>query len=615
MLQEVEDQLIFFKWKDIFSRTAALALLVSIVLLMFDFTVFADSEITAKISASDKIVHSGAEFTLSVELSSAPNSDVAAEIETGKKTLQVTIPAGETKGSIKIKAGKHSRTSLETYSVKSNAAFVTEGRGQVEVKVLPKPEISFNASFIMAVVDKKVYVYFKCKNASEMSVPLPISLRTNEGKILKKFTVDSNNSSFQYALTVEKDWVLPYALKVYNEITGSVCVSIPVMVTDLNRSGIRKVETTEKKIALGFDCGYNNVYTDYILDMLDEYDAKATFFVTGFFCKGFPEQLKKIHERGHEIGNHTMNHLRMNTLSLEEVYEEIKGVNDMVYENIGIYPVIMRPPYGNANTNVVAISRMAGCETVFWTMDSYDWDPEKSADFIIKRATEGMGEGCILLFHNSAPKTKKTLKTILEDYKAKGLKIVSISELLYDGHYLIDEKGTQKLDPDYQQVKGDELLSAGNYTVTVSGNETQSKIAVKPVFNDESVSVKKKDIEKIQKDSSLIEVRYDFGDTVSAPVKYGDHLGQATFSYNNEVWFTADMIAQSDVAITGRIPEDAPEVVREDISLSEITDDSDFLGIPFTLAINIGILLLAFLIMIPAFMQNKQHNPNKTKES
>ena len=108
-----------------------------------------------------------------------------------------------------------------------------------------------------------------------MKTPLPISLRTNEGKILKEYTVDPLNYSFQYALTVENDWAFPYALNVYNEITGSVCASIPVMVNDPDRRGIRRVETTEKKIALGFDCGYNNVYTDYILDTLDEYDAKA----------------------------------------------------------------------------------------------------------------------------------------------------------------------------------------------------------------------------------------------------------------------------------------------------------------------------------------------------
>lgn len=584
-------------------RVIVLAVLLIFVVSLCDVSVFCDGEITAKLSASESVVHSGAEFTLSVELSSAARNDTQTQVGIGDRTLSVMIPAGDTKGSVRIKAGNYSKTSVEKYSLLSDSAFTTDGKGDVEIKVLPGPVVSFNASFLMAVVGKKVNVYFKCKNASEMKTPLPISLRTNEGKILKEYTVDPLNYSFQYALTVENDWAFPYALNVYNEITGSVCASIPVMVNDPDRRGIRRVETTEKKIALGFDCGYNNVYTDYILDTLDEYDAKVTFFVTGFFCKGFPEQLKKIHDRGHEIGNHTMNHLRMNSLPIEEVYKEIQGVNQMVYDNIGVYPVIMRPPYGNANSSVVAVSRMLGCETVFWTTDSYDWDPKKSADFIIQQSTEGMGEGCILLFHNSAPKTKKTLRTILDDYKAKGLKIVSVSELLYDGHYQIDEKGTQKPDPDYQSVKGDELLGAGKYTVNVSGKETNARIDLKPLFADVAVYKKKEDIARIKNDPSLVSVKYDFGDSVTAPIREGDTLGKATFTYNNEIWFTADMVAQSGVDGQGRVEHGMNQ--DHSVSRSDLPDDSIRQGIPVTIAVNTGILFLAFIVMM-FVMSNKK---------
>ena len=587
-----------------FRRATSFILLFSFVFSMTGITAFSDGEITAKLTSSSKTVHSGEEFSLSVKLSSPARSDVAASVTSGKKTLTITVPAGETVGSVKTRAGKYGKSAVESYSLSANAAFATEGKGTVAVTVLPKPVISFNADYITAVAGKKINVYFKCKNASEMSVSLPVTLRTNEGKILQKYTIDKDHSSFQAALTVEKDWVLPYGLNVFNEKTGSSCASIPVMVIDPDRKGIRKVKTTEKKIALGFDCGYNNVYTDYILDTLDEYDAKVTFFVTGFFCTKFPQQLKKIHDRGHEIGNHTMNHLRMNNLSEGEVYKEIKGVNDMVYKNVGISPAIMRPPYGNANSNVVAISRMLGCETVFWTEDSYDWDPKKSADYIIERATNVMDEGCILLFHNSAPKTKQTLKTILDDYKAKGLQIVSISELLYDGHYLIDAKGTQEPDPNYEQAKGDELLGTGNYEVNVAGNEAECRIAVKPVFADESVYMKKKDISRIKKDPSLMTVKFDFGETVPAPVKTGDSLGKATFSYQNKVWFTADMIAQSDVDVTGRIPTEEEPITA--VTPSDVTADTKRQGIPLTIAVNAGILLLAFVLMLPLIIKKKK---------
>ena len=383
----------------------------------------------------------------------------------------------------------------------------------------------------------------------------------------------------------------------YNELTGTKCASIPVMVTDASKPGIRRVDTTEKKIALGFDCGYNNVYTDYILDTLDEYDAKVTFFVTGFFCKGFPDQLKKIKERGHEIGNHTMNHLRMNELSTEEVYSEIKGVNDMVHDIVGISPKIMRPSYGAGNSRVVAISRMLGCETVFWTEDSYDWDPEKTADYIINRSTKNMGEGCILLFHNSAPKTKKTLKKILDDYKAKGLKVVPISELLYDGNYTIDAKGLQKPDSSLKKITAAELLSGREFTVNVTGaSAEQTKLELSPLFSEEPVWKNKKDVEKIQSDPSLMTVSYDFGDTVSAPVKSGDTIGKASFSYGDEVWFTADMTAAEDVDL----PDERPAVSSRDVKVSDadIAPEEGDHTVVYYLEIAFAVVALVILMII-----------------
>ena len=322
-----------------------------------------------------------------------------------------------------------------------------------------------------------------------------------------------------------------------------------------------------------------------------------TFFVTGFFCKGFPDQLKTIYDRGHEIGNHTMHHLRMNELTAEEVYSEIDGVNQMVHDSLGIYPKIMRPSYGSANYQVVAISRMLGCETVFWTEDSYDWDPDKSAEYIINRATKNMGEGCILLFHNSAPKTKETLRAILDDYKAKGLKIVPISELLYDGNYVIDADGVQKPDPDLQTVSGEELLGERKFTVNVTGaSSDRTELALKPVFVESTVIKNKKDIEKIKADPSLMTVSYDFGDTVNAPIQSGDTLGKATFSYNNEVWFTAEMTAAHDIAL----PDVSSDISPTDTKASDIDPPSPSkgYGTPFILGANVAILAIAALTFL-----------------
>ena len=585
----------------------SLLLLLSLLFSMFNMSVFAEGNLTASLKVSEATVHSGTKFTLTVELSSAAANDIDAEISDGKKTYSVRIPSGGQSGSVEMTAGKSDKAVVKTYTLNSSSAFTSE-KSTVSVRILPKPAITFNASFLMASVGKQIKVYFKCKNATQMTVALPISLRAHDGTVLQQYSVDTSHTSFEYSLKIDKDWEFPYSLEVHNELTDTTCATIPVMVTDLNKPGIRKVETTEKKIALGFDCGYNNKFTDYILDTMDEYDAKVTFFVTGFFCKGFPDQLTKIHERGHEIGNHTMQHLRMANLPPEDIYKEIQGVNDLVREATDVSPVIMRPPYGSAGATVVAISRMTGCETVFWTMDSYDWDPKVSADEIIERATKNMGEGCILLFHNSAPKTKQTLKVILDDYKAKGLKIVPVSELLYDGHYLVDEKGTQKPDPNYVKITGSELVNGRKFTVKAEGDGINAELKLNPVFSGDAIYRDKNDIAKIQADQSLLVVSYDFGEPVSAPVKKGETIGNATFSYNHQVWFTAEMHAANDV-----LKDDEKQTGKKLPSSEALVSPSDTAPktYPTDVYIGINVLIIGLVFLVacyrPAILSSRRH--------
>ena len=600
------------------SRTLASVLIFAMVFTAFGSISFAGGDINATLKASSSTVHSGSKLTLSVELSSAAAQDISAEISAGKKTITITVPAGSTVGTTEIKAGSYSKKTVQTFQLNENSHFSISEKGAAKVTVLSKPNMSFNADFLMAVVGKKFNIYCRCKNASERTLPLPISLRTRDGKVLENYTIDKTHSSFQYAVTIDKDWEFPYSLEIHNELTDSACSRIPVMVCDTKKPGIRKVDTSENKIALGFDCGYNNKFTDYILDTLDEYNAKATFFVTGYFCTKFPEQLKKIHERGHEIGNHTMNHKDLNKLSLSEAYQEIQGVNDLVYQTVGLNPVVMRPPHGACDSNAVAISRMAGCETVFWTMDSYDWDTTKSAETIISRSTKDMGKGCIMLFHNSAPKTKQTLKAILDDYKAKGLEIVSVSELLHKGHYTIDDKGLQMPDPDYSQISGADLMSGRSFSVNValpSGENTVLRL--NPVFDGSVVYKSKSDIDKIKADPSLMSVSYDCGETVNAPVKAGDKVATASFSYNNDVWFTAEMMASSDVGLTPDTDADSTDAVSDtDISVSP-TDDTPvakFQSDNRTLILLNGSILVIFIAVMTLILAvKKQKSKHKTQ--
>ena len=297
--------------------------------------------------------------------------------------------------------------------------------------------------------------------------------------------------------------------------------------------------------------------------------------------------LKEIHKRGHEIGNHTMRHRSLPTLTDEEVYKEVDGVNQAVYKKVGVTPKVLRPPYGSGNYNVHNIIRMAGCEVIYWSHDSLDWDPERTASEIINRATNNIDGGSIVLFHNSAPKTEQTLRKILDKYKELGLEIVPVSELIYHNYFTIDKLGHQKLKKGYAAVKPSELL--GDYTpsIPVTGaaapDQPPVPLALKPAFDDRSQVRTTEDIAKIKENPSLLEIQYDCGDTIAAPVQAGDRIGTATFCYKNEVWFKAEVTAAQDIPVyeppkeepvgsADVSPSDAENAGRDNHSLAYVMD-------------------------------------------
>lgn len=513
-------------------------------------TVMAEGEPVVTLSVSEGTVHSGATFTLFATLSAACANDIRVAVSDGSRTLEVPVAAGESSGKLAVTAGDYSQTVSVVYSVQEGKGYAV-GKG-TQITVLLSPSLAFPASIGVASEGRTMTVNLRCRNADQMTIPLPASLRDEKGTVLSTFSFDALHPICQCEIPSPDAADFSHRLYLYNDVTGQVSASMPVAVFAPSRPGIRQVEA-KGKIALGFDCGYGNRYTEYILDMLDEYQAKATFFVTGYFVQGFPEMLREIHERGHEIGNHTMTHPRLGDIAeLSGIYREIEGVNQGVYDIVGVRPRLMRPPFGSCSTDAAAVARMTGCEVVYWSIDSLDWDPECPAERIISRSTEGMDEGCILLFHNSAPKTEQTLRTILEDYKSKGLDIVSVSELLYPSHYTIDEDGLQQLDAAYEMVVPSSLTDGMPLTAPVTGGEEAVEVSLRAVVNDDAPQCRRRDdLRLLRENPDRWEIRYSFGDALTAPVKAGDSVGTATFVYAGEEWFTAALTADDDVKAAG----------------------------------------------------------------
>ena len=209
---------------------------------------------------------------------------------------------------------------------------------------------------------------------------------------------------------------------------------------------IYAVDRDDNKIAISFDAAWGGDKTEKILDILDEYGIKTTFFMVDIWTQRYPELVKEIAARGHEIGNHSTTHPKMSTLSRDQIKQELDTMADNVQALTGVRPTLFRPPYGDYNNDVVLVAREAGYEPIQWSVDSLDWK-NKGVQPLIDRATKNVKSGDIVLFHNDSKYILDALPTILKSYREQGFTVVPISELLLTGETTLDAQGIQRPAP------------------------------------------------------------------------------------------------------------------------------------------------------------------------
>ncbi len=209
------------------------------------------------------------------------------------------------------------------------------------------------------------------------------------------------------------------------------------------RLPIYSVETKDKKIAISFDAAWGDEFTDDILDILDEHKIKTTFFLVAFWIDKYPDMAKKIHERGHEIGNHSTTHPHMSRLSKEQIVNELKTTGDKIAEITGKDPVVFRPPFGDYNNLLIETAEELGYSTIQWDLDSLDWK-ELGVQPVVDRITRNVKKGSIVLFHNNAKHVSEFLPLVLEKLQEQDYEIVPVSELIYKKDYYIDNTGRQR---------------------------------------------------------------------------------------------------------------------------------------------------------------------------
>lgn len=208
---------------------------------------------------------------------------------------------------------------------------------------------------------------------------------------------------------------------------------------------IYSVDTGEKKyISLTFDAAWGTEDLEQILDILDKNKVKASFFVTGDWVARYPEAVKELARRGHDIGNHGDNHKHMTQIDKNEQIEEIKKAHNRVKSLIGKEMLLFRAPYGDYNEQVVRTARECGYYTIQWDVDSLDWK-NYGIDNIVQTVVEhkNLQNGSIVLLHNGTQYTKDALETIIVELKKKGYIFVPVSKMIYRQRYRIDVTGRQ----------------------------------------------------------------------------------------------------------------------------------------------------------------------------
>lgn len=192
-------------------------------------------------------------------------------------------------------------------------------------------------------------------------------------------------------------------------------------------------DTSKKTIYLTFDAGYENGYTEQILDVLKKHQVPAAFFLVEHYMDSAPELVKRMADEGHIVANHTASHPDMRTLKTKEALSaELAPVEDRYKEITGKEMLkIYRPPQGKYNEANLQHAKELGYTTVFWSLAYADWDngnqpdPEQSVQKLHSR----IHNGAVILLHSTSATNATILERLICDWKEQGYTFGSLEEL------------------------------------------------------------------------------------------------------------------------------------------------------------------------------------------
>lgn len=177
-----------------------------------------------------------------------------------------------------------------------------------------------------------------------------------------------------------------------------------------------------KNIYLTFDEGYENGYTNIILDILKEKNCPAIFFVTMPYVKDNPDLIKRMIDEGHIVGNHSVNHKSMPTLDITTATNEITNLHNYVKKTFNYDMTLFRPPMGEFSEQSLAIAKNLGYKTVFWSFAYQDWDSKNQPDTnsALTKTVSSCHNGAIYLLHAVSKTNTQILPQFIDTLRQQG---------------------------------------------------------------------------------------------------------------------------------------------------------------------------------------------------
>ena len=186
----------------------------------------------------------------------------------------------------------------------------------------------------------------------------------------------------------------------------------------------------KKYVYLTFDLGYEAGYTEKILDTLKENNVQGIFFITAHYVNTASDLVKRMIDEGHIVGNHTVNHKSMPSLSKEELTTEVMKLHQAVYEKYNYEMKYIRPPKGEYSERALSLCENLGYKTVMWSFAYMDWDEKNqpSENEAMEKIVSNLHNGEIMLLHATSKTNADIMDKIIKKVQEEGYEFRSLED-------------------------------------------------------------------------------------------------------------------------------------------------------------------------------------------